>query len=102
MTYREYFGTFEKYQEAEAKRALEYNKYELEHWSERFSFYFVRCNLPMSEIEAKKKKTEKTVRMLEDLLAAEGRIKNPLYLYKWQKLADKECSLYSEADRIIK
>lgn len=92
MTYREYFGTFEKYQEAEAKCALEYHRNELEHWNERVSFYFVRCNMPMNEIDAMKAKTEKTVKMLEELLASEGRIKNPLYLYKWQKLADKECS----------
>jgi hypothetical protein len=46
----------------------------------------------MDEIDAMKAKTEKTVKVLEDLLAAEGRIKNPLCLYKWRKLADKECS----------
>lgn len=92
MTYREYFGTFEKYQEAEAKSALAYHRNELEHWNERVSFYFVRCNMPMNEIDAMKAKTEKTVKVLEDLLAAEGRIKNPLCLYKRWKLADKECS----------
>ena len=91
MTYREYFGTFEKYQEAEAKCALEYHRNELEYWNERVSFYFVRCNMPMNEIDAMKAKTEKTVKMLEELLASEGRIKNPLYQYKWQKLADKDC-----------
>ena len=82
MTYRERFGTFERYQEAQARQALEYNRAELEHWNERASFYFVRCNMNWDEVEVKRRKCEKAVRMLEELLASEGRIKNPLYLLK--------------------
>lgn len=97
MTYRERFGTFERYQEAQAQQALEYHRGELDNWDERRSFYFTRCNMNWDEVEKKRTKHEKAAKMLGELLASEGRIKNPLYLYKWQCLADKECSLKEDS-----
>ena len=97
MTYRERFGTFERYQEAQAQEALEYHRAELDNWDERRSFYFIKCNMNWGEVETQRRRHEKAVGMLEELIASGGRIKNPLYFYKWQRLADKECNLKEDS-----
>ena len=93
MTFEEKYGYFTNFQNAIARKALEFNKGELHTLEVALKFgndYAVRTNLPYSEIENRYNKLKESVAYLEKLLKSNGEIVNPIYKAYWNSLKDKE------------
>lgn len=93
MTLKEKFGTFEAYQEYEAKRSLEYQKKEYDELriaARHGNDYAVKYNISHSEVLQRLESSERAIKRLIKLIESNGTIKEPLYLMYWNKLKDKE------------
>ena len=93
MTYKEKYGNYTNFQNEHARKALEYDKGELQILEAAARFqndYAVRTGLAHSEIIERRDSLKKTIEYLEKLLASKGEIEDITYRAYWLAVKDKE------------